>query len=210
MTSNTSKKHTTQTSWKDWFLSRDSTAIINKSNQEKLFLTFNLTISNSKCIKSLTQHKETVFLHKVNFGQEKVNTFHHLTSVGGTIYNTTEKEYGFIQGIRDTTATSMTTNIKVLCKMPTQAPIAIPSVTQILIVTTEEQVDTLTASTTVTYALRNFIPVPPFLLVPIQETISKLNASNRLKTSIQQMQTMQNTSIKQDQSAKIFYFGCIL
>jgi hypothetical protein len=180
MTSTLSTNRKAQTSWKEWFLSRDSAAIINKSNQEKLFSTFNSTISNSKCIESLIQHEETVFLHKVNFGEKKVNTFHHLTSVGGTIYDSTEKEYGFIQGIGETTATSMTTDIEVLCKTPTQAPTAIPSVTQILTASTEEQIDSLTVSATVTYAPRNFIPVPPFLLDPIQETVSKSNGNSKL------------------------------
>ncbi len=49
MTSTASANRTAQTSWKEWFLSRESAAIINKSNQEKLFSTFNSTISNFLC-----------------------------------------------------------------------------------------------------------------------------------------------------------------
>jgi hypothetical protein len=171
MTDNTSIK-----TWQDWFNSRGSGKIINKSNQEKLFSTFNLTISKLDCIKAIIQHEETVFLYKVNFGTNKVNMFHHLMSVGGTIYNTSPKDYGFIEGIGKSTSLTMTPDIEILCDTPAiMAPVPIPSTTQLLSVTNQEQLQDLTESATVTYKARNFIPVPPFLLNSVNNAISNSN-----------------------------------
>ena len=84
--------------WLSWFNSRDSFSVINKANQEKLFATFNFSISKSDCIESISAHEETAFLQKSNFGSKKINLFHHLLSVGGTVYDSSSKVYGCIQG----------------------------------------------------------------------------------------------------------------
>jgi hypothetical protein len=157
-------------------LNRESAKIINQSNQEKLFSTFNLTVSKSNCIEAITQHEETVFLYKVNFGTSRVNIFHHLMSVGGTIYDVTQKEYGFIQGIGKSTSLSMTPDIDILCDTPAvNVPVPIPSMTQLLAVTNQAQLQDLTQSATVTYKPRNFIPVPPFLVNAVNKAISNSN-----------------------------------
>ena len=57
------------TSWKDWFNSRPSATIINKSSQEKLFEIFNSENSIEQCRRELEEHCETVFLFRHNFGQ---------------------------------------------------------------------------------------------------------------------------------------------
>ena len=69
----------------------------------------------------------------------------------------------------------MIPDMEILCKVPTGLAIAIPSTTSILGLTSVEKIDDLTASATVTYKPRNFIPVPPFLLETIIESISKSN-----------------------------------
>ena len=86
------------TDWLSWFDLRESTSVINKSSQEKLFKTFATSKLSVKCIKSIVAHEETVFLHKMNFGLKKVSIFHHLIVTGGTAYDSSPKEYGFIQG----------------------------------------------------------------------------------------------------------------
>ena len=40
-------------SWLNLFVGRESSEVINKSNQEKLFETFNATVSKIDCIKSM-------------------------------------------------------------------------------------------------------------------------------------------------------------
>lgn len=172
MSSNTSSSNNT---WLAWFQSRESASLIDKSNQEKLFSTFQSTVSESECIDAILKHEETAYLQKVSFGEGRVNLFHHLIAVGGTIYDASTKEYGFIQGLGRSTAVAMTPDITVLCKSPTGAATATPSATQLLGVSTRGQVDALAVSATVTYKPRNFIPVPPFLLEVVHQSISKSN-----------------------------------
>jgi hypothetical protein len=80
--------------WISWFNSKESASAINKKNQEKLFSTFNYELSKSDCIEMLSQHNETVFLNKANFGSKNVSIFHHLVSVGGRIYDPEVKKFG--------------------------------------------------------------------------------------------------------------------
>ena len=171
---------TTKTdSWLDWFKSRESGTTINQSNQEKLFSTFSSNISKIDCLNSVMQHGETSFLHKASFGERNVTIFHHLVSAGGTIYDSQGKAYGFIQGLGYSTASAMTPDIDTLFATSEEAALAVPSVTQILAVTSIENVDGLTDSATVTYKPRNLIPIPPFLLETIQTSISKSNGNSK-------------------------------
>ena len=55
----------------------------------------------------LMRYHETVFLFKQNFGVNKLNFFHHLSSVGGNFYNLQE-HFGAIQGL-DEDITSVVT-----------------------------------------------------------------------------------------------------
>ena len=89
----------TPNNWVSWFNNRESAEKINKSNQEKLFSTFDASILKSDCIEAISTHIETVYLMKENFGTKRVNLFHHLIVVGGTLYDSSTKEYGFIQGL---------------------------------------------------------------------------------------------------------------
>ena len=73
----------------------------------------------------------------------------------------------------------MTPDIDKLCAQPLGTALPVPSVTQILAVTSIEDVDGLTDSATVTYKPRNLIPIPPFLLSKIQNTISNSNGNSK-------------------------------
>ena len=74
----------------------------------------------------------------------------------------------------------MSPNIDTLCKTPTGAAVPVPTITQILSTTRVEQADDLEDSQTLTFKPRHFIPIPPFLLKPIQDSISKSNGYSRL------------------------------
>ena len=65
----------------------------------------------------------------------------------------------------------MSPDIETLCKTPTGAAVPVTTITQILSTTTVEQADDLQDSQTVTFRPRNFIPITPFLLKPIQDTL---------------------------------------
>jgi hypothetical protein len=166
-------RNETDITWMEWFTTRESAVAINKQHQEKLFSTFNASISKSDCIEALMQHHETVFLNKSNFGSKRINLFHHIDAVGGTIYDEKDREFGMIQGLGKLTAVAVNPDIDILCKVPNENAVAIPSTTSILNINNIDQIQELTVSATVTYKARNFIPVPPFLLETIFKNISK-------------------------------------
>ena len=69
--------------------------MINKRNQKALFKTFNASKDANRCIKMVSNYQETVLLHKVMVGDNKIAIFHHLVSTGGNLYDQSSKEYGF-------------------------------------------------------------------------------------------------------------------
>ena len=112
-TSDTSSNKATE-SWLDWFVGREISEVINKSNQEKHFETFNATVSTIDFIKAMFQYQETAHLQRESFGVRKINIFHHLIKVGDTLYDQNTKEFGFIQGLGSSTAVIMSLDIKTL------------------------------------------------------------------------------------------------
>ena len=166
----------TFTSWQEWFDSRDSAITINKSHQSELFAAFGPDDDSEKCIEEITQHDETAFLFKVNFGTGNVNIFHHLKKIGGTIYHP-ETAYGFLQGVSRNTTWTMTPDMDVLSNKPEGAAVATPTSTTLNGLTSIEDVEALELSATISYKPRNFIPIPPFLLSTIHTTISSQNGN---------------------------------
>ena len=161
-------------SWQEWFDSRDSATHINKNHQEELFKTFDDEEEEEKIMDEIIQHEETAFLFKVNFGEKNVNIFHHMKKIGGTIYQPTVL-YGFLQGVGKSTTWPMTPDIETLCKDPEGEPVATPTPTNLIGLTTLENVEDLTLSATIKYKPRNFIPIPPFLLKIVQENVATHN-----------------------------------
>ena len=74
----------------------------------------------------------------------------------------------------------MSPDIEILCKTLTGAAVPVPTITQKFFTTTVEYSDALQDSQTVTFKPRNFIPVPPLILKPIQDSISKSNGDSRV------------------------------
>ena len=157
-------------SWKSWFDTRPSAEQINQKAQEKLFQTFNVNISTDECETTLKSHQETVFLFRENFGKARVAMFHHLQVTGGTVYDN-EKSYGFIQGLEQVLTMNVTPDLEVLCKNPATATTPVPTTTSLLNVKAQDEIATLTAGARCTYKPRNFIPIVPFMVKDISDTI---------------------------------------
>ena len=174
---NTPSNNASITTWLDWFQSRESGTKINQAHQEKLFTTFNSTVSKSDSIEAVIDHDETAYLQKASFGVGNITIFHHLKAVGGTIYDPNAKDFGFIQGLGKETAIILKPDTETLFKDYEGTAVATPSPTNILNVNSIEQVDNLTDSVSVTYSPRNFIPIPPFLLNTIHNSISNSNGN---------------------------------
>ena len=196
-----------KTNWLQWFQQRKSATIINQSNQEQLFKTFDASVPSESMLATVMKHDEVTFLHKVNFGSKKVVIFHHLKETGGTLYDTSEKELGFIQGVHDNTSSFMTPEVDTLSKVPSATAVAVPTINHVLGAKTVEEVNNLTISATVTYCPRNLIPIPPFLLETIAKAIGEAKGDARVvltkcSETIKQFDTDHNTDENYKDKAK--------
>ena len=126
-------------SWKEWFNARESASTINKSYQEQLFKIFNSTVSNEKCKSEVEGHEETVFLYRQAFGESRINLFHHMSVVGGNLYNPKE-EFGFIQGVEESATCIVTPDFDILIAITNDTAEAIPTRDHMLGVTSIEEV----------------------------------------------------------------------
>ena len=115
-----------------------------------------------------------------------MSRFHHLLSVGGTVYDSSSKVYGYIQGIGSSTAIGVTPDVDILCYVESNTAVNVPTITNILGVSNQTQIDGLTVSNRTSFRPRNFIPVPPFLLSHLHESISNSNGDvyDALVTSV--------------------------
>ena len=181
-------------SWLDWFDGMDSGTAIDKAHLETLFTAFDASHPVDDCKAAVTKHKETVFLAKLSLNSG-LNLFHHFEETGGTVYDT-EKDAGFIIGVSQSLAMTMTPDTATLFEQPAFASQAVPTVTNILKATTSEEVDALVDSAS-KYKPRNFIPVPPFLVRSIASVItsSKGNAKAVLLDSIAQIAAFDATHL---------------
>ena len=89
-TADTSSNKATE-SCLDCFVGRESIEVINKSNQDKRFETFNATVSKIDSIKEMVQYQETAHLQQAIFGVRKIKIFYHLIKLGDTIYDQNTK-----------------------------------------------------------------------------------------------------------------------
>lgn len=177
MTVNPAQNNASHNDWLSWFESRPSATAIAKEHQKKLLATFDASISKEQCIEALLQHEETVYLQKTCFNDARVTTFHHVVVVGGTLYETSTKEYGCLQGLGDLTTTAVMPDMENLCKVESETNVAVPTATNMMRVTTEAQVSSLAAGARSVLKPRNFVPVPPFLLEAVFLGIDKDNGS---------------------------------
>ena len=177
-------------SWKTWFNSRESATIINQANQERLFQIFNSTVSNEKCKNEVEGHEETVFLYKQSFGEHRINIFHHMKVIGGNLYSPRE-EFGFVQGIDESTTCIMTPDYDTLIAVSNQNPEGIPRIDNLLAVESEDDVKALVVGQTLVFNPRNFTPIPPFLVDTISASISS-NDGNSMKVLIDAAKTIKD------------------
>ena len=162
-------------SWLEWFQSRESAPKIDESMKKALLETFNASKPEEDIKKAVTNYKETVFLFKQNFGKNKLNIFHHLEAVGGNIYQT-EEHFGAIQGVEKDLTCIATVDMPQLLDKSNET--GVPLVEDYLKITNNNEYRNLKTSTNLKFASRNFIPIPPFLLQVVSNTIIKTDGDS--------------------------------
>ena len=101
---------------------------------------------------------------------QALNVFHHEKDSGGSFHDPTVQT-GFIQGINKELNTILIPDMDVLCATPTGLATAVPTFSNIFGVTSEAEIDLLTAGATTTYKARLFVPITPFLCQAVSEFI---------------------------------------
>ena len=97
--------------WLEWFLLRDSAQIVSRMAKGAMFDTFNAERNVTQIQQNLIKNNGTVFLFKQKFGKNKINCFHHLSVIGGNIYNP-QAHFGMIQGINEDVTSVVTPDKK--------------------------------------------------------------------------------------------------
>ena len=167
-------------SWKDWFLSRHSNFIINKYKKKELFKTFDNTVEKETCKRRIMDCDQTVFMFKQNLGDNRINVFHHLSRIGGNLYDKTEI-FGAVQGIGDGTSCVITPDITTLLDLPMRNAEKVPKPDDIFAAKTRTDIEKLIPNDDHEYFPRNFVPIPPFLLNKVNTTL-ELTEGNGLAT----------------------------
>ena len=180
--------------WSDWFTKQDGTIKIDKQCQEQLFKSFDSSLSPADCQKQIIDNQEIAFLFTETFGTNKINVFHHMTITGGSVHEPTT-QVGFIQGLEKDLATFQQPDVDTLLSQPNEAAIAIPTITSILAATSATDIQALTDGATTTYKARPFIPITPFLVPTVKESIVRSNgdASDLLLSTIKDIKSFDTT-----------------
>lgn len=158
--------------WKDWFLAKDSNTIINQAKQVLFFANCNSIIDKRDIACNLEKEENMVFLFHQNFGDRRVNIFHHFEQLGGMIMET-NVDPSFIQEVGQLTACVTTPNIKKLCAIPTANALFVSTKMNMFAVKAVTDFKALLVGTATIYRPRNCIPVPPLLFETVVEAIEK-------------------------------------
>ena len=162
--------------WKAWFDSRDSATVVNQKAQEQLLQTFDASISRDECQTKIGAHQDTAFMFHENFGSARIAVFHHFQTIGGTVYDN-NMIHGCIQGIEPEMTANVTPDVEILCRKPAGAPAQVPTTTSLFGIKKVEDIDTVVVGARSTYQPRNFIPIVPFLVPTVSNTITTTNGA---------------------------------
>jgi len=159
--------------WKCWFNERESSKFINRSAKANLFETFDAKKSPAECTQLLLQHEETVFLYKQNVGASRLNIFHHIISIGGTVYSPT-KVFAAIERVSKYTLGIITPDMVALTQLLVTKENKVPNKDEFFkIASRSDALNIVSNGSNSAFCPRNFIPIPPFLLDTIDKTIEE-------------------------------------
>ena len=87
-------------SWLDWFISKVNETKIEYSHKTALFETFHVSTTEEQIQDSLIKYNMIESIFKQIFGRNKLKIIHHISQIGGKIYQT-EIHFGAIQGLEE-------------------------------------------------------------------------------------------------------------
>ena len=161
--------------WFEYYDARETSSIINKGRIEQMLKTFDSSLSEKDAKSEVSRNKDIVFLARIGLNRS-LGLIHHIDIEGGTIANP-EEQCAFLVGLdRDNTMVA-TPDVEILFKQPHPNAVAVAKRDDIMNCTSIENIENLAQSQSQTIRPRNFIPVPPFLVRTLNDSIA-INKAN--------------------------------
>ena len=126
-------------------------------------------VGDDESKKELLDQGEVAFMFKMNFGSNMVNIIHHCQKNGGNIWMD-EEHIGAIQGLQREATCIVTPDFNQLTQISVRDT-SIPDINDLLNARTVEDINNLQLSPAKKFSARNVIPIPPFMLDKLDETI---------------------------------------
>ena len=163
--------------WSEYYDARPASSVINKGKMEQLMRSFDSILSADDAKAAMTRNTDLVFLARTGLNKT-LGFIHHFDLEGGTIIDP-EEDYAFFVGLNRANAIIATPDAETLFRAPHPDAYAVAKREDIMSCTSLAEVENLQASNSQSIKARNFIPVPPFLVKVLSDSI----ATNKAKTS---------------------------
>ena len=122
----------------------------------------------------LEELSQSVFLAKLSLG-DGLQLFHNFTQVGDSIYSDNVIHSRIFIGLGKVPTTLLTPEVSILLKKPGDKEVFVPKREDSMNCGSNEDINTLTVSTTQKIKPRTFIPIPPFLVKSVNSKIMVCN-----------------------------------
>jgi hypothetical protein len=163
------------TTWYEYYDVCPTSTVINKGKMEQMLKSFNSTLSASEPKVAMSKNKDIVFLARTGLNKT-LGLIHHVDIEGGTIVDPDE-DCAFIVGLDRANAIVATPNVEVLFRQPHPDAYAVAKREDIMNCTSIDDIANLAVSQSQYIRARNFIPVPPFLVRTLNDSIA-INKAN--------------------------------
>jgi len=164
-------------SWYEYYAALPASSVVKKGKMEQMLRSFDASLSADEAKAAMTRNQDFVFLARTGLNKT-LGLFHHLEVSGGTIVDP-EEDCAFYVGLNRANAIIATPDAAVLFRPPHQDAYDVAKREDIMNCVSVQDVERLAASDTQSLRARNFVPVPPFLVQTLNESI----VANKAKTS---------------------------
>ena len=165
-------------SWYEYYDALPASSMVNKGKMEQMFKSFDSSLSADEAKAAMTKNQDFVFLARTGLNKT-LGLVHHLEVSGGTILDP-EEDCAFFVGLNQANAIIATPDADVLFRSPHPDAYEVAKREDIMNCASLHDVENLQASASQSIRARNFIPVPPFLVKTLGDSIA-VNKSNTNK-----------------------------
>ena len=166
-------------SWYEYYDSLPASSVVNKGKMEQMLKSFDFRLSADEAKVAMARNQEFIFLARTGLSKT-LGLFHHLEVLGGTIIDP-EEDCAFFVGLIKDNAIIVTPDAAVLFRPPNPNAYDVANREDIMKCYSLQDVESLRASASQSIRARNFIPVPPFLMRTLGNSIAANKASTKKK-----------------------------